>query len=353
MLHRGMDRAALDAAYNNTEAVGVPSGTIYVAGWSARSDAFRQARGGKIDLRYGDGARQRLDVFPCGTTGAPTLAYIHGGYWQTNDKEAARLSRRGAPARGVQPGARGVHAGAAARMDQIVGEVRAAVAWVIDHAKEVGGDPARVYVSGHSAGGHLTAMAMTDARVAGGVAISGLYDLEPVRSSYQREAPARPGRGEAQQPHPALAAAGGAARGHRRPRRAARARSASPRSTRWRGRAAASPAATSPSSATTISRSWRSWRAATARSSQHSRCWRRDERRLAIATPASLGFEPRQLQAIESAFRRGRLRQLHGVVIVRRGQLSSSSTSPGATSAGASRSARWRSARRRSTTCAR
>ena len=75
----------------------------------------------------------------------------------------------------------------AARMDQIVGEVRAAVAWVIDHAKEVGGDPARVYVSGHSAGGHLTAMAMTGARVAGGVAISGLYNLEPIRLCYLNE----------------------------------------------------------------------------------------------------------------------------------------------------------------------
>ena len=56
--------------------------------------------------------------------------------------------------------------------------------WVIEHAKEIGGDPARVFVSGHSAGGHLTAMAMTDARVAGGVAISGIYDLEPIRLNY-------------------------------------------------------------------------------------------------------------------------------------------------------------------------
>ena len=72
----------------------------------------------------------------------------------------------------------------AARLDQIVDEVRSAVAWVIEHAKELGGDPARVFVSGHSAGGHLTAVAMTDARVAGGVAISGIYDLEPIRLNY-------------------------------------------------------------------------------------------------------------------------------------------------------------------------
>ena len=66
-------------------------------------------------------------------------------------------------------------------------EVRAAVAWVIDHAKELGGDPGRVFVGGHSAGGHLTAVAMDDGRVAGGVAISGIYDLEPIRLNYLNE----------------------------------------------------------------------------------------------------------------------------------------------------------------------
>ena len=69
-------------------------------------------------------------------------------------------------------------------MDQIVAEVRAAVAWVIDHADDLGGDPLRVFVAGHSAGGHLTAAAMSDARVAGGLAISGIYDLEPIRLNY-------------------------------------------------------------------------------------------------------------------------------------------------------------------------
>src|SRR5262249_25537727 len=76
----------------------------------------------------------------------------------------------------------------AARLDAIVAEVRAAVAWTIVHAKEWGGDPARVFVAGNSAGGHLTAMAMRDPRVAGGVAISGLFDLEPIRLRCLNEA---------------------------------------------------------------------------------------------------------------------------------------------------------------------
>ena len=225
MLYRGMERAALDVAYNNTAAVGQTKRAAYVADWTRRSDAIRTSPGAQLDLRYGDGARQRLDVFPCGTPGAPTLSYIHGGYWQMNDKEPYAFLGEGLRGAGFNLALIEYTLAPAARMDQIVGEVRRAVVWVIDHAKELGGDSARVYVSGHSAGGHLTAMAMTESRLAGGVAISGIYDLEPIRLNYfEREA--RPGscRNGTQQPDAPPAEERGAARGDGRPRRAARAR---------------------------------------------------------------------------------------------------------------------------------
>ena len=187
MLYRNMDRAALDAAYNNTAAVGQARRDQYVADWSARSDVIRKARAGRIDVRYGDGARQRLDVFPCGTPAAPTLVYIHGGYWQMNDKEPYAFFGEGLLPAGFNLAVVEYTLAPAARLDAIVAEVRAAVDWVITHAKEVGGDAGRVFVAGHSAGGHLTAMAMDDARVAGGVAISGIYDLEPIRLNYLNE----------------------------------------------------------------------------------------------------------------------------------------------------------------------
>jgi arylformamidase len=187
MLYRGMDRRALDAAYNNTEAVGVPKRDQYVAARVARSDAFRKTHTGRIDLRYGASARQRLDVFACGTAGAPTLVFIHGGYWQQNDKEPFAFLGDGLLPAGFNLAVVEYTLAPAARMDAIVAEIRASVAWVIDHAKEHGGDPRRVFVSGHSAGGHLTAMAMTDPRVAGGLAISGIYDLEPIRLNYLNE----------------------------------------------------------------------------------------------------------------------------------------------------------------------
>src|SRR5947207_1145378 len=86
-LFRGMDRAALDAAYDNVAHVGQAKRDAYVAGWWKRADAIRASPRARLNLRYGDGPRQRLDVFPCGRSAAPTLVYIHGGYWQWNDKE--------------------------------------------------------------------------------------------------------------------------------------------------------------------------------------------------------------------------------------------------------------------------
>ena len=187
MRYRGMDRAGLDAAYNNTAAVGQAARDRHVAGWAARSEPLRRTPGARIDVPYGSAARQRLDVLPCGRPTAPTLVYIHGGYWQMNDKEPyAFLGESLLPA-GFNLALVEYTLAPVARLDQIVAEVRASVAWVVEHAKEIGGDPARVYVSGHSAGGHLTAMAMPDPRVAGGLAISGIYDLEPIRLNYLNE----------------------------------------------------------------------------------------------------------------------------------------------------------------------
>ena len=187
MLYRGMDRAALDAAYNNTRAVGQAKRDEYVAGWSRRSDAIRKLPGARLDVHYDRGPRQRLDVFPCTRAGAPTLVYIHGGYWQMNDKEPYAFLGEGLLSAGFNLVLVEYTLAPAARLDQIVSEVRRGVTWVIERASEIGGDPARVYVSGHSAGGHLTAMAMLDPRVAGGLAISGIYDLEPIQLNYLNE----------------------------------------------------------------------------------------------------------------------------------------------------------------------
>ena len=83
MLYRGMDRAQLDAAYNNSAAV--PERDAIVADWAARSARVRREIAGHLDLAYGDTPRERLDLFLAADPDAPTLAFIHGGYWQIND----------------------------------------------------------------------------------------------------------------------------------------------------------------------------------------------------------------------------------------------------------------------------
>ena len=185
MLYRGMDRAQLDAAYNNTAAV--PERDAIVADWVARSAAVRRERTGHFDLRYGDTPRERIDLFVAVDPKAPTLAFIHGGYWQMNDKENFAFLAEGLVPSGINLALVEYTLAPAARMDRIVAELRRSVGWLVEHLGDYGADPAQLYVAGHSAGGHLTAMTMTLRAVRGGLAISGIYDLEPIRLNYLNE----------------------------------------------------------------------------------------------------------------------------------------------------------------------
>ncbi len=184
-LYRDMDQAALDAAYNNAAAVGERKRTSYVEGWAQRSRALVGANPqARLDLAYGTSPRERLDVFACGRADAPTLAFFHGGYWQSNDKETYAFIAEGLLPAGFNVALIEYTLAPEARMDRIVAEARRAVGWLLGHLGELGGDPARLYVAGHSAGGHLVAMAMDEKRLGGGLAISGLFDLEPIRLNY-------------------------------------------------------------------------------------------------------------------------------------------------------------------------
>jgi len=182
MLYRGMDRAQLDSAYNNSAAVA--NYEAIKADWQARSARVRQRRRGHLDLEYGEAPRQRLDLFLAKSPSAPTLMFIHGGYWQRNDKEEVTFLAEGPLARGINVAIVEYTLAPAARLDVIVAEIRRSVAWLAEHLGDHGADPARIYLSGHSAGGHLTATMMSLGAVKGGLAISGLYDLEPIRLNY-------------------------------------------------------------------------------------------------------------------------------------------------------------------------
>jgi len=102
MRYRGMGRAQLDAAYNNTAAV--PERGAIVADWAQRSARVRQERAGRLDLSYGNSPRERLDLFIAAEPKTPTLAFIHGGYWQMNDKEDFAFLAEGLLPLGINAG---------------------------------------------------------------------------------------------------------------------------------------------------------------------------------------------------------------------------------------------------------
>lgn len=181
-LYRGMDRAALGAAYNNGAAVA--DSAAWIARWERRSAELRAAMPEHLDLRYGPAERERVDFFAGADHGAPTLIFIHGGYWQHRAKETFGFVAEGPLAHGINVATIGYTLAPAARLDEIVAQCRAALHFIHRQLDRLGGDPRRLFVSGWSAGGHLTAMLMDETIVAGGLAISGLYDLEPIRLNY-------------------------------------------------------------------------------------------------------------------------------------------------------------------------
>ena len=146
----------------------------------------------RLDVEFGDRPGEKLDIWP-GRGGSPILLFIHGGYWRAFDKNMFSFVAE-----------RFVEAGASVvlnnydlcpdvTMDEITRQNRAALAWIYQNAASFGGDPGRIHVTGHSAGGHLTAMLMATEWqeyglpfdvVNGAVPLSGLYDLEPLRLSY-------------------------------------------------------------------------------------------------------------------------------------------------------------------------
>jgi acetyl esterase/lipase len=176
-----MDRAALDAAYNNAAAV--KDSAQIVAAWEARSAKLRAAHPEGMDLRYGKDERNRIDYFAA-RRDAPVLLFIHGGYWQHRSKEIFSFVAEGPLAWGINVALVGYTLAPQKRLDGIVAEIHAALDWLHAGIDTLGGNKDRLLVSGWSAGGHLTAMAMSHPAAKGGLAISGIYDLEPMRLSY-------------------------------------------------------------------------------------------------------------------------------------------------------------------------
>jgi arylformamidase len=189
----GYDREALDREYDNRGKV--PGYQEYLERYTRLSAETRETMPARLDLRYGPAPGETLDLFlPAGGGPAPVHVFIHGGYWRALDKADFSFVARGLQPAGVLVAVINYALIPSVDMDELVRQVRASAAWLHRNAAAFGGDPDRITVSGHSAGGHLVAMLMaTDWGafaglpqdvVKAGCGISGLYDLEPIRLSY-------------------------------------------------------------------------------------------------------------------------------------------------------------------------
>ncbi len=181
MQHWGMlSRAERSAAYNNIEAVA--DSAVLNATRDVASSAFRVTNGLHLDLRYGKRERNLWDLFPVADPDAPCLVFIHGGYWQRNSKEQFCNLIEGPNARGWAAALPGYTLAPDASLSEIVVEIRTALDWLAAHGPAHGIN-GPVVLSGWSAGGHLTAMCLDHPLVKAGLAISGIFELGPLRDT--------------------------------------------------------------------------------------------------------------------------------------------------------------------------
>ena len=179
----------LDSMYNNRALV--PEHATHFERWAEASEDAREAHAFQADIAYGNEPMEKLDIFPSVRGNAPVVVFIHGGYWRSLDKSQHSF---------IGPAFKDEDACVvipnyalcpAVTIPQIVMQMVKALAWTHRHIRQYGGNPNRITVIGHSAGGHLATLLMSCAwrtygpdlptdLIKGAMSISGLYNLEPL-----------------------------------------------------------------------------------------------------------------------------------------------------------------------------
>jgi arylformamidase len=183
------DRAFVSREYNNRALV--PDHAQYFARWAEQSARARSTMTCYLDREYGPAPGEKLDIFPARKGDGSVLMFIHGGYWRSLDKaDFSYLAPTWVDA-GVSLVVVNYDLCPKVTIEEIVCQMLRASAWLYRHAEEYGMDEERLFVCGHSAGAHLTAMMMAALwpvfdpglprdLFKGGLAISGIYDLRPL-----------------------------------------------------------------------------------------------------------------------------------------------------------------------------
>jgi arylformamidase len=182
----------LDREYDVEKSV--PDFSIYVTHFLGNSALAREVTPHQADVPYGPTKAETANIFPAAVPGSPVLIFIHGGYWKALTAHVFDMVAPGPVAAGYAVVNVTYALCPVVTITEIVRQVRAAIAWTWRHAPSFNGDPNRIYLAGHSAGGHLTAMAvLTDWAedyglpedvVKAAMPISGLFDLSPFPMSF-------------------------------------------------------------------------------------------------------------------------------------------------------------------------
>lgn len=186
------DPAWLDRMYNNRALV--PEHAAHFSRWTQTSAQARSSLHATLDLAYGSSPGEKLDVFPAAQPApgsAPVLVFVHGGYWRSLDKSDHSFVATAFTAAGACVVIPNYDLCPAVTIPGITLQMVKALEWTYRNIERFGGDPQRITVIGHSAGGHLAAMLLTclwqlHAKdlpvnlVKNALSISGLYELDSI-----------------------------------------------------------------------------------------------------------------------------------------------------------------------------
>lgn len=194
-IYRDFDQAQLNKSLNARESV--KDFDAYARGFTADSERVRKNIPGPRNVQYGPHADEVLDIFPAPKKGGPIHLFIHGGYWRMLTKNENSYAADVLAPAGANVLVNTYSLCPGVTLDVIVRQCQASIAWAYHNAASFGGDPNRIFVSGHSAGGHLAAMMLaTDwagtyglpADVLKGVTcVSGIFDMRPMRLAFTNE----------------------------------------------------------------------------------------------------------------------------------------------------------------------
>ncbi|TDD62116.1 alpha/beta hydrolase [Actinomadura darangshiensis] len=192
-----MSDEELDVAYNVRRKAGRELFDRYMERYRAMSEAAVEGLPGHEGIVYDEVSGERLDVWGTGGEPRPVFVFLHGGYWMALSRDVSSFMARMLHEQGIATVVPDYTLAPEASLEEIVRQVRAAVAWVYRHGREHGLDPERIVVGGSSAGGHLTGMAMVggwqgplglpENVVKAAMPFSGLFDIRPITRVYVNE----------------------------------------------------------------------------------------------------------------------------------------------------------------------